>query len=94
LIFNDKIKSISRDLKADLHFYRLVIRDPRTPKLPKLLLGIAIFYVLIPFDIIPDFIPVMGYLDDVVIVGLLAMIAIKFIPAEVWKEYIKMKVCV
>jgi uncharacterized membrane protein YkvA (DUF1232 family) len=58
-------------------------RDPRTPWMPRLLaLGIAA-YALSPIDLIPDFIPVLGYLDDVIIVPLGLMLVMRMIPAEV-----------
>jgi uncharacterized membrane protein YkvA (DUF1232 family) len=82
----DKLQSLSRNLKSELNFYRLVMDDPRAPKSAKLLLGIAISYALFPFDLIPDFIPVIGYLDDLVIVGGLVMLAMKLVPEEVLKE--------
>lgn len=82
----DKLKSLSQNLKSELKFYRLVLEDPRTPKLAEFLLGIATSYALLPFDIIPDFIPVIGYLDDVVIVGGLVMLAMKIVPKEVLTE--------
>ncbi len=82
----DKLKTLSQNLKSELKFYRLILEDPRTPKSAKLLLGIAISYALFPFDLIPDFIPVIGYLDDIVIVGGLAMLAMKIVPKEILKE--------
>jgi len=63
-----------------------VLRHPRTPLLPKLLLGLAVAYTLMPFDLIPDFIPVLGHLDDLVIVPLLVIAALKLIPGEIIEE--------
>lgn len=65
----DKLKITAQDLQAEMQGYRQVLKDPRTPKLAKVLLGLAISYALLPIDLIPDFIPVLGYLDDVLIVG-------------------------
>ena len=69
--------------KNEIKVYRLVIKDKRSPKLAKLLLGMAIGYALSPIDLIPDFIPVIGYLDDIIIVPILFYLAIRLIPKEV-----------
>ncbi len=63
--------------------YRLVLRHPQTPWVAKLFLGLAVGYLLLPFDLIPDFIPVLGQLDEVVIIPLLLYIALLFIPKAV-----------
>jgi uncharacterized membrane protein YkvA (DUF1232 family) len=63
--------------------YQLVLKDPRTPKLAKILLGLALGYALLPFDLIPDFIPVIGHLDDLIIVPILVILALKMIPQDV-----------
>lgn len=81
-----KLKSIVRTIKSEIRVYRLILKDQRTPRIAKWLLGIAIGYLLMPFDIIPDFVPVLGQLDDIIIVGLLVTIAVKMIPKEVVAE--------
>jgi uncharacterized membrane protein YkvA (DUF1232 family) len=78
-----KLKQVARQLKTEFEVYRLVLKHPETPQLAKWLLGLAIGYMLMPFDLIPDFIPVIGQLDDVVIVPLLVYFALKMIPGEV-----------
>ena len=82
----NRLRTLSQNLKSELNFYRLVLEDPRTPRSARLLLGMAISYVLFPFDLIPDFVPVIGYLDDVVIAGGLVLLAMKLIPKEVLRE--------
>ena len=82
----DKLKSIGRNLKHEIKVYKLVLRDSRTPRLAKFLLGLAVGYALLPFDIIPDFIPVIGHLDDVIIVPALIVIALRMIPKEVVED--------
>ncbi len=69
-----------------LAVYRLVLRDERTPRISKWLLGIAVAYALSPVDLIPDWIPVLGLLDDLVVVPALIGLANLGIPAQVWKD--------
>ena len=69
--------------------YKLVLQDKRTPVMAKILLGAAIGYLLMPFDLIPDFIPVLGQLDDAVIVPGLIYLALKIIPKEIITEHRK-----
>jgi uncharacterized membrane protein YkvA (DUF1232 family) len=76
----------ARRLKTEFEVYRLVLRHPDTPLLAKGLLGVAVGYVLLPFDLIPDFIPVIGHLDDLVIVPALVYLALKLIPEVVISE--------
>ena len=71
----DKLKSTGRSFQRELRVYRLVLADSRTPKPAKLILALAVGYLLLPFDIIPDFIPVVGHLDDVIIVPILIIVA-------------------
>ena len=82
----DKLKKLGKQLKREIKVYRLVARDKRTPRLGKIVLGLAIGYAVLPFDLIPDFIPVFGYLDDVIIVPILFTIAIKLIPKGVIED--------
>lgn len=81
-----RLQSLARGLKTELGVYRLVLRHPGTPRRAKWLLGLAVGYFLLPFDIIPDFIPIIGHLDDAVIVPLLVYLAVKMIPPEVISE--------
>ncbi len=77
----------TKKFKRELKIYRLLLRDKRTPILPKILLGLAVGYVLLPFDLIPDFLPVIGHLDDLVIVPLLVYLSLKMVPQELINEY-------
>jgi len=83
----DKLKSFSKKIKKELTLYRLVLKDERTPFAAKLLLGAAIGYLLLPFDLIPDFIPGFGQIDDLIIVPLLVFLALKIIPEQIICEY-------
>ena len=82
----DRLKSIAKSFRRELRFYQLVLKDRRTPRVAKFLLGLAVGYALLPFDIIPDFIPVLGQLDDVIIVPVLVIVAVKMIPKVVLEE--------
>ena len=81
-----QLKKVAGQLKQEFEVYRLVLRHDKTPVLAKIFLGLAIAYVLMPFDLIPDFIPVIGQLDDLVIVPLLVYVALKMIPDAVVNE--------
>jgi uncharacterized membrane protein YkvA (DUF1232 family) len=78
-----KLQSISRAFKTELKTYQLVLKDSRTPRISRIFLGLAIGYLLLPFDIIPDFIPVLGQLDDLIIVPPLVTLALKFVSQDV-----------
>lgn len=77
---------MARVFATEIKVYRLVLKHPRTPLLPKVLLALAVGYFLLPFDLLPDFIPIIGQLDDLIIVPTLVILALKMIPAEVVEE--------
>lgn len=79
----EKFKQIAARLKAEFVFYQRLQKHPQTPKLAKALLWLAIAYVLMPFDLIPDFLPIIGQLDELVIVPLLLYWALKLTPANI-----------
>ena len=81
-----QLKSTASRLKKELKVYQLVLKDPRTPRLAKFLLGLAVAYLLLPFDIIPDFIPVLGHIDDLIVIPILVILALKMIPKEIIEE--------
>ena len=82
-----KLKDFGRTFKREVAIYRGVAGDARVPRIAKFLLGAAIAYVLMPFDLIPDFIPVLGQLDDVIIVPGLVWLACRFVPRAVLEEH-------
>lgn len=81
-----RLKAIGQRVKEEVAFYRAVLGDPRTPWLARVLLAAAVGYALLPFDLIPDFIPVIGHLDDLIMVPALIVVALKLIPPEVREE--------
>lgn len=83
----ERLKAVGNSLGRDLKVYRSVLKDKRTPTISKIALGLAVGYALLPFDLIPDWIPVIGHLDDVIIVPLLVIIGLKFMPKEIIEEY-------
>ena len=85
-----RLREIKDNVKKYMELCKLLYTDSRTPKITKILLWIAIGYALSPIDLIPDFIPVIGHLDDIIIVPVLLYIAIKSIPKDVYIEnYVK-----
>ena len=81
-----KLRALGKIFIREIAVYRLLISDPRTPKITKLLLVFTIFYALIPIDLIPDFIQIFGLLDDAVVIPLLVIAGLQLIPKEVLKD--------
>ena len=81
-----RLRERARALKRDTHALYLACRDPRTPWYAKVLAGAVVAYALSPIDLIPDFVPVLGYVDDLVIVPLGLRLALRLIPAPVMAE--------
>jgi uncharacterized membrane protein YkvA (DUF1232 family) len=73
-------------LKRDTYALYLASRDPRVPRLAKILLVVIVAYALSPIDLIPDFVPLLGYLDDMLLLPLGIALAIKLIPRALWEE--------
>ena len=79
----EKLKALAAHLKQEFEVYRLVLKHPETPLIAKFFLGLAVGYLLMPFDLIPDFIPVIGQLDELVIIPILLYLALLFIPKRI-----------
>lgn len=77
------LKERARKLKTDIPALFLALKDHETPALAKVFAGITVAYALSPIDLIPDFIPVLGYLDDVILLPALIVITMKLILAPV-----------
>lgn len=82
----DRVKSAGSRVKTEINVYQCVAKDDRTPWLPKVLLGLAVGYLFLPFDIVPDFIPVLGQLDDAIIIPGLVILALKMIPKDIVED--------
>ncbi len=82
----NKLKQRARALKTETFAIYLAARDPRTPWYAKAIAIGTVAYALSPIDLIPDFVPVLGYLDDLFIVPAGIMLALKLIPPRVMEE--------
>ncbi len=78
-----RLESLARRISQEVAFYRRVLKHPRTPRAARILLGAAIAYAVSPIDLIPDFIPVLGHLDDALILPILVWLAVRLIPKDV-----------
>jgi len=81
-----RLQGWARRLKRKLAAFALAGRDPRVPWPARWLILVVVAYALSPIDLIPDFIPVLGLLDDVVLVPLGLYLALRLIPPEVWAD--------
>ena len=83
----ERLRHWARAVRRDLHALYLVARDRRTPWYAKALALVVAGYALSPIDLIPDFIPVLGYLDDAILVPLGVLLVIRLIPPELMAEH-------
>jgi uncharacterized membrane protein YkvA (DUF1232 family) len=82
----DQMKARARELTRELHALYLACRDPRTPWYARVLAAIVLGYAFSPIDLIPDFIPIFGYLDDLVLLPLGIWTLLRLIPGDVMRE--------
>ncbi|WP_223877697.1 YkvA family protein [Histidinibacterium aquaticum] len=82
----DRLKTWAEDLRREIAVLSLAARDPRTPRAARWLIVGAVAYALSPIDLIPDAIPVLGLLDDVLIVPAALWLARRMVPARVMAE--------
>lgn len=80
------IKDRAKQLKRDVPAVFLALNKKETPILAKVFAVLTVGYALSPIDFIPDFVPVLGYLDDLIILPLLVALTVKFIPKDVWEQ--------
>jgi uncharacterized membrane protein YkvA (DUF1232 family) len=83
---HEKLKERARQLKAETCALYLAARDPRTPWYVKFLVGGIVAYAYSPIDLIPDFVPVLGYLDDLILIPLGIALVIRLVPDPVLAE--------
>jgi len=83
----ERLKLWASAVRRDVHALYLAACDPRVPWIAKLLAGAVAAYALSPIDLIPDFIPVLGQLDDLIIVPLGIVLAVRLIPPELMAEH-------
>ena len=80
------LKERAKKLKTDIPAVFLALKEKRTPMGAKLLAAVIVVYALSPVDLIPDFIPILGYLDDVILLPALIAWCVKCIPADVFAD--------
>ncbi len=80
------LKEKAKKLKTDIPAVYLAMQKKETPLLAKALAVIAVVYALSPIDLIPDFIPILGYLDDLIVLPALVALVVKLIPENVFNE--------
>ena len=83
----ERLKLWARSIKRDVHALYLASRDPRIPWYAKALGAAVAAYALSPIDLIPDFIPVLGYLDDLIIVPVGIFLVVRLIPPEIMAQH-------
>lgn len=81
-----KLRDRAKQLKTDIPALYLSLKNSETPFSVKILAGITIAYALSPIDLIPDFIPVLGYLDDLILLPLLITLTVRLIPHDIFEE--------
>jgi len=80
------LKERAKQLKIDIPAVFIALRKKETPTIAKFFAGLTIIYALSPIDLIPDFIPVLGYLDDVIILPGLIALTVRLIPPDIFAE--------
>ena len=80
------LKERAKKLKEEIPAVFLSLKDRETPLIAKILAGITVGYALSPIDLIPDFIPVLGYLDDIILLPAFIALTVKFIPPAVFEK--------
>lgn len=82
----NRLKEKAKVLKSNIVAIYFALKDKRTPIMAKIMIVLTISYAVSPIDLIPDFIPVLGYLDDLIILPLMITASIKLIPKDVFED--------
>lgn len=82
----DRLKERARAVKTETHAVYLAALDPRTPWSARVLILLIVAYALSPIDLIPDFVPILGYLDDLILIPAGIALALRLIPSKVMDE--------
>jgi len=93
MITYKELKEKTKNIETDIYALYKAYRDPRVPWYVKAIILFLLGYFISPIDIIPDFIPVIGYIDDIIIISLAIYLIIKLIPAEVFQDCRNKAVC-
>lgn len=83
---SERLRRMLARVSQEMDFYKAVLKHPRTPRASRILLGAALAYAVSPIDLIPDFIPVVGYFDDLLVLPTLIWLAFRLVPNDVVKE--------
>lgn len=81
-----RLRELGRTFRRELRFYRLVANHRRTPTRARILIGTALAYAASPIDLIPDWIPILGHVDDLIVIPALLYLGLRSIPADVIRE--------
>jgi uncharacterized membrane protein YkvA (DUF1232 family) len=82
-----RARDLARRVKREVRALWIAARDRRTPWYARLLAGVVVAYALSPIDLIPDSVPVLGYLDDLVLLPLGILLAVRLVPMPLMQEY-------
>lgn len=83
------LKKLKKDIAKTIRLLKSLKKDKRVPRVSKIVLVVATAYLVSPLDLIPDFIPILGAIDDFILIPLLLFLAVAFIPKGVFKENYK-----
>lgn len=80
------LKERAKKLKTDIPAVFIALKHPKTPWFAKVIAGVTMIYALSPIDLIPDFIPILGYLDDLILLPFLVTLVVKLIPDDIFLQ--------